>query len=123
MNSRYIRTHRSPLPKKVRSKEVFGSFEDSGKYIRCWNCGFLVDTTRNISGRGSGKQYEDFSPSETEVNSSGDADKITLTIDTISMEGVILENGADGNPITDYYTPRKVVVYGGCPFCGTKNLP
>lgn len=123
MKSRYIRTHRSPLPKKVRSKKLPGSFEDSGKYIKCWNCGSVLDVTRNISGTGSGVRYEDFPIEDLDVRSSGEPKDITLTMDTLSMEGVILEDGADGSSITDYYTPRKAIAFGGCWLCGTKNLP
>jgi len=39
------------------------------------------------------------------------------------MEGVLLEDGRDSSAITDYYTPRKAIVTGGCWFCGTRNLP
>jgi hypothetical protein len=123
MNSRYIRTHRSPLPKKKRSEELYGSFEDSGKYIKCWNCGSVIDVTRNISGIGNGVRHEDFPIEDLDIRSSGEPKDIVLTMDTLNMEGVILENGADGNPITDYYTPRKSVALGGCWLCGTKNLP
>jgi hypothetical protein len=113
----------SRLSKKVRSRKVPGKFEDAGRYIKCWRCGFPVDTTRNITGHGSGNQYEDTIYEEIEIRMSGDPDRLLLTIDSLSMGGVILEEGADGSGITDYYTPRKSVSYGGCALCGTKNLP
>lgn len=123
MKSRYIKTRSSPLGKKPRSRKLHGAFEDSGKYIRCWNCKAILDTSHLTTGRGSGVTHEDFDFEDLNVVSSGDTDKILLTLDSISMEGVLLEKGADAASITDYYTPRKAVAIGGCWLCGTKNLP
>jgi len=123
MKSRFIRTHRKPLPKKLRSKKLPGSFEETGKFIKCWNCGSTIDTTRNISGSGHGVRHEDFPIEDLNVIGGGEPKDIVLTMDTLSMEGVILENGPDGNPITGYYTPRKSVAVSGCWLCGCRNLP
>jgi hypothetical protein len=118
MKSRYIRTHTVRLPRKRRSVNLYGSFEDSGKWYKCWNCGFTLDISKVSTGSGNGTACEDFSIPITDY-----IHDATLSLDRIGVAGVILENGADGDPITRYYTPRKAIVTGGCPLCGTKNLP
>jgi hypothetical protein len=42
------------LPRQKRTIEVPGSLEDSGKYFRCWNCGFINNVERNQLGEVSG---------------------------------------------------------------------
>jgi hypothetical protein len=119
----YIKTHRQKLPRHKRSQRLRGSFEDSNRWIKCWNCGFTIDLTKvSIGGRG-GIEVRDFSYENQDIVDSGDPNNILLTLDTLNMEGVILEDGADGSAITDYYTPRIAVAVRGCPCCGCTNLP
>jgi len=115
MKSRYIRTKRTYLPKHRRSRQLYGSFEDSGKWYKCWVCGFIFDITKIAVGSGKGTSSEDFPIEDTD----------TVSRNSLSIEGnsTIIENGADGDPITYYYTPRKATVIGGCPFCGCMNQP
>lgn len=123
MNSRYIRTTRTKVPRHRRSRQLAGSFEDSNRWIKCWNCGFVNDRERLTLSDRTGIEVQDFDYEDTEIRSSGDALKVVLTLDTLDMEGVILENGPDGTAITDYYSPRKPVAVRGCSFCGCTNLP
>jgi hypothetical protein len=118
LKSRYIRTHREQLPRKRRSARLYGSFEDSGKWYKCWNCGFQFDISKISIGDGNGASCEDFPIEDTDVTHDS-----TLGLDRVGIAGVLIELGADDDPITSYYTPRKATVIGGCPFCGCKNQP
>jgi hypothetical protein len=103
---------------KRTSRRMKGSEEDKNKWYKCWNCGFPYDSSKVSTGDRSNISHEDcYIPSETEPEN-----KI-LFIEKINMAGTLMLNGADGNPITDYYTPRKAVVTSGCAFCGCRNLP
>jgi len=125
----------------MRSRRLKGTHEDSGRWVKCWHCGFPVDTTRVSLGPGNGVGHVDFprasvwdNDTDNEVSytdatmpgedivSSGDPMTTVAVLDGLAMAGVVIENGADGEPITDYYTPRKAVVHSGCPFCGCRNL-
>lgn len=118
MKSRYIRTERRKLPNHRRSKQVYGSFEDSGKWFKCWNCGQMFDISKTSTGSGTGAGCVDFPVEDLSHDHS-----TIIGTDTQGMVGTIILNGPDDNPITDYYTPRKATVSAGCPLCGTKNLP
>jgi len=122
-SSRYISVRRDKIPKHKKSKKVFGSFEDSNRYIRCWNCGFINDLSRLALSGSNGISVRDFAIENQDVGNSGDENNISITMDQLDMEGVLIENGADSNPITDYYSPRMAVAVRGCAFCGCTNLP
>lgn len=113
--SRYIHTTRTYLPRHRRSKQLYGSFEDSGKWYKCWNCGFPFDISKHAFGSGKGTSCEDFPVTYEEMGHS--------TVLGVEGNASIMQNGADGTAITRYYTPRKATVIGGCPFCGCKNQP
>ena len=103
---------------RKRTVTIPGSFEDSGKWLRCWNCGFPVNVDRDLGG--STDQSGNY---ETEVyldavSPAGSGDSPIIGMDTLGMVGPIIENGADDEPITDYYTPRIPLVSHGCPLCG-----
>lgn len=124
MKSRYIRTVRNKIPKPRRSKTLYGSFEDSGKYIKCRICGWIVDTTRDLgSSEGTGNYSSDFPvPSEPIGCVDGDYSVAVAqsTLDTVrnGFIGTVIKNDSDGDPITVYYTPRQPSVTRGCPLCG-----
>ncbi len=46
--SRYRKYLRSPAVCHKRRIKVWGVDQDTGKYIRCWRCGFIVDTTKSL---------------------------------------------------------------------------
>ena len=120
--SRYIRSSRNKLTKKIRSKEVLGSFEDANRWYRCWNCGFILDITITQTDGKSGNVFTDFS-FERDLFESVSAKQ--LTIDSVSNGTILFANfptQPDGTAIPEY-VPRKSQAVRGCPLCGTTNLP
>lgn len=118
--SRYIKTVRSRLPREKRTIRIHGSFEDSGRYQRCWNCGFVVDMTR-IGGSGNGGATT-VSYSIPSMIESGKGDKVlSIAMDTLNALGVLMENGPSGDPRE---VPEHVMseIVAGCPSCGCSNL-
>jgi hypothetical protein len=120
MKSRYIKTERHQLPKHKRSEKLYGSYEDSNKYIKCWNCGFILDITKVITGDGSGIQLTDATPSYVSPVFGGSEGLIT--INEISADYILLQEDGGGNPLPTS-TPRLPQAVQGCSFCGCKNLP
>ena len=117
--SRYFRTGRHPLPKKRRSKIEYGSFEDSSKYIRCFRCGFLINTTTaDMGGSGNGNTYSSFPV----LGDTNDREMQQTTLDSLERLGVVTRLQPDGTPMPTY-TPMKSQAISGCPLCGTRNLP
>jgi hypothetical protein len=117
MRSRFIKTDRRPLPKKPRSKKVFGSFEDSNRWIRCWNCNALLDTegNRTLSGDTDGNIYSEVII-QNDISVTGSI-IMELTGNTVLMK---VDGGGNALPI---YTPHTVTTPRGCWRCGTTNLP
>ena len=122
MKSRYIRTQRTKLPKHKQSRHLFGSFEDKNRWIKCWNCGFVIDTQRLSKSDQMVFSVTDYPFENTDVALSDEL-SVKITMDEIDMVGTMLQNGPDGLPVTDYYTPRICKPAKGCPMCGTVNLP
>jgi hypothetical protein len=120
--SRYVRSGRKPLPRKPRSKYVPGSFEDSNKYVRCWNCGFIIDlSTVEATGNTDGNVFTDFVIAQDTYEIQNPI-MSELLVDMIGHESVLVNVDAQGLPIATY-TPRESIAYRGCPLCGTTNLP
>ena len=111
--SRYIRTGRNPLPRKPRSKYLQGSFEDSNRWISCWNCGFTIDREKlDCSGSGNGNVF-------SEVNVVSDLyEGLHAAIISLDMLGYSF-----GVTSRKDYVPMKSQAIRGCPLCGTLNLP
>lgn len=105
------------------SRRLKGSEEDSGKWYKCWNCGFPFDITKVSTGSGNSKSYADVPADYLAPVSSGDPKAVKLYLDTYDTVGCLILNKSDGDPETAYYTPRVVTVTGGCPMCGCRNLP
>jgi hypothetical protein len=120
MKSRYITTHRQKLQRKPRSTRLYGSFEDSNKWYKCWNCKFVFDITKLSLGDGSGITVTDTTIEAASKELFGDPNKLLLGIQGSTT---LLKLGADGNPVLDYYSPAQANATAGCPNCGTKNLP
>jgi len=40
--------HLEGIALKRRGKQIYGEFEDAGRYYRCKNCGFVCDTKRDF---------------------------------------------------------------------------
>ena len=89
----------SRLPKDSKTIPIYGHPErgdgqDSGRYYRCWNCGFVCDTQRDALG------------------------------DATSRSGAVYETYAQvdeyGNPTGETrWKPSESST--GCPMCFTKN--
>lgn len=115
------KTRSRKLKKEARTRPIPGHFDygdgkDSGKYYRCWNCGFPCDVDRDMLG--------------------GPDDRPNLNPEPyrlIGQYGTNLRGGASDNSCSrdhlvdsmtgiGYTTYRyKVEVDSGCPFCGTLN--
>jgi len=111
---------------KKRSKAVRGSYEDSGKYYRCWNCSFPFNRSKIITGKGSGVIHTDFINLEQNVVCSGDPNRVKLIASKQGGLGAVIVESVytrDSQLPLEYYTPREANAVGGCPMCGTKNLP
>jgi len=98
-----------------------GSFEDKNKYIRCHNCGFTVNTERDLGDSGTSGNYETDALVYSQSLVMG-GDSTIMIMDRLGMAGTLILNDANGNSVTDYYTPRLPQVNKGCPFCGCTNL-
>jgi transcription elongation factor Elf1 len=114
--SRYIRTRRTPLHKKKNVRRLVGSFEDSGKYFKCWVCGAINSIERNIGFDGYGTTCVDIIQEDITKQSN------KLTLDSVDMIGTMIKLGQDSLPITTYYTPREVQTIFGCWSCGSTNI-
>jgi hypothetical protein len=119
---RYTTYSTKHWPTRRRRIDIPGSFEDKGKYIRCWNCGFIVDTDRDMGDQNQSGNYETDMVVESQSRTGSGSDTL-ISMDTLGMVGVLLKNdGQDGNPVTKYYTPRIPQVSKGCPLCGCTAL-
>ncbi len=118
---RFTAYHKMRIQKRRRRIAVPGSFEDKGKYIRCWNCGFIVNVERDLGDtERDGVHIVDSVSGASNPSDSGVSP--TLGLDTLSSAGVLLENDSADDAVTDYYTARLPEVISGCPFCGCTNL-
>lgn len=118
---RYTAYSTTRLPKRKRTIALPGSFEDSGKWVRCWNCGFIVNVDRDLGNQESAGNYETDFYFEA-VSPAGSGESPIIVMDTLDQVGPCIVNGLDGDPVTDYYTPRMPQVSKGCPLCGCANL-
>ena len=119
-------THKTPHRRK--NIRLSGSFEEKNKWIRCWNCGFIVNTERDLGDpEHSGVLITDTGVSvtdaivEAQTLCMGGSDP-RGSIDTLNGVGTMIMNDASGTAITDYYTPRLASAIRGCKFCGCTNL-
>ena len=133
--SRTIRVRGNPIR---GAYEAHGVGEDSGKYFRCWNCGFICDVERDELGDSESRsgasseiyaaQYSSDNINETDGSTRqvgtpiyGTSNGVPLLVIASLRTGhVVLENGADSSPkgIRLNWQPK---ITGGCPFCGSKN--
>jgi hypothetical protein len=106
----------------MRNKTMLrGSFEDSGKYARCYNCGFIVNLDRDVGDPERANLKITDAIVKAQTLEMGGTNPIS-TLETLNGVGVMLENNAAGSAITDYYTPRLPTVNRGCPFCGAARF-
>ena len=108
MRSRYSHPIKSHSPRHHRSRRLPGAEEDSGRFLKCWNCGFLIDTHAGLaSSDTNGLSYGDRiaktdrrRPSERPSRYVGTLTTITLTTGAgilTELSGVLLAE--DGTPL------------------------
>jgi len=98
MKSRFVKIIRWKLPRHRRSVKLPGAEEDSGRYLKCWHCGFLIDTQLGlVKIDGHGNSY----------SQPGTNDTITTNLESSHT----------------YEAYNIDTAIGTCPLCGTANLP
>lgn len=118
---RYTHYSQRTTPTRRRITRLKGSFEDSNKYIRCPNCGFIVNTERDIGDNATSGNYETDAYVYSQPIQLGGTSAI-ISLDRINSTMSLIEYDANGDEITDFYTPRLPQVNKGCAFCGCGNL-
>lgn len=100
----------------VAGNSVRGNGEDSGKYFRCGNCGFICDSTRDKRARTiNSVEIVEFTPNSYPIP--GDASAVLGGIDKLFVSNKLTADGSIAQPYMNYM-PQ---VNGGCPMCGTQN--
>ena len=119
----YRRPHKKTLPKRSRTRPVYGRGDDRHRFFRCWNCGFICDSQRDELGDNNSSAGDDHTDFHNLANANpqlNNAGRICCLGGDIGHYHVAMKKGADGEP-------KKVVhihttdVSRGCPFCGTTN--
>lgn len=116
--NRYGNHFTQRLPRRKRTISLPGDLEDNGKFFKCWNCGFVCNADRNRTGDGDGKTQTDTPLIAEGGFHTGDRMNIAIILDDMFT---VLQNGQDGNPITDYRHNNYPQIIGGCPLCGSLN--
>ena len=117
--SRHVRYSQRRIRGEKRTLPMYGEGDDAGKYYRCWNCGFICDADRDVTGDGDGRAYTDFT-----VTSQGSADMSDpvngfVVLDGINEGHVALKEMADGT--TEVITHNFKVQGNACPNCHSQN--
>ena len=118
---RYTSYSTRKTPHRKRTIQMSGSFEDRNKWIRCWNCGFIVNTERDLGDPEQSGVLVTDAIVQAQTLCMGGSDP-QCSMDTLNGVGTMIENDASSTAITDYYTPRLASAIRGCPFCGCTNL-
>lgn len=123
--NRHAKYHRNRVPRKKRALQIYGEGGDTGKWYKCWYCGFINNIDRNqvadefTAENGSQSlvlEYDGFSPNTFGME---DARYTVLTIDNAQSVSLMeLDGAGDIKPI---YAPRYPNVTRGCSFCGSTN--
>jgi len=119
--SRHTTYHKMRLPSRKRTIRLRGSFEDANKYIRCWNCGAILNVDRDLGDPERSGNYETDAVVFAQPLNLGGVNPISV-MDELDTIGTIIKQDAAGNNITDYYSPRLPEVSKGCWLCGCTNL-
>lgn len=120
----YRRPIRRRLPRQKKTIYLRGADEDRNKWIRCWNCGFIVNVDRDLGDpEHSGIQVSDAAIEANPPFGTGDVNNTLSILENFDMVGLSLKNDApDGTATTTIYTPRISEAVRGCKFCGCCNL-
>lgn len=117
-SNRYAIFKTQRLPKRKKTIRLSGDLEDSNRYFRCWNCGFICDSERDQVGDGDGVTVLD--TPEIARGGFGEGDPVSA-VAMVTGHCIVLETGPDGNPKTKYEHNQYPQIIGGCPLCGSKN--
>jgi hypothetical protein len=101
-----------------KGKLVRGKGDDKGKFVRCPNCNFIIDTTKVPRDQQWHVVPEEFIDTTEYVDGAYDiTTESGELITTESGDEIITTEEEAGVVLTDVYL-YKPVVSGGCPFCG-----
>ena len=127
MRSRFRHPIRWRLPRHRRSFRLGGAEEDRGRYLKCWNCGFLVDTHRGLgTSDTNGNSYTQTSGTNNSTPRP-ETDYPLYSHEIQEYQGTYDQDHGNDRVSIGMLTPA--VIYsidtsvGSCPLCGTTNLP
>lgn len=105
------------LPHDKRAIKLYGEHENYGRFYKCWNCGFIIDSNNVASGgNGDGISHTEFTQTVAGRTMTEDVKKVTP-----SLRGIVaMRLGGDGEPLPLVHH-LKPEVGAGCSFCGTLN--
>lgn len=126
MRSRFRHVVRWRLPRHKRSFRIWGAEEDRGRYIKCWNCGFLIDTHRGLSTSDTnGNSYTQTVGSNNNIPTTP-SNKL-YSHDIQDYQGSFVSGNGNDKVSIGMVTPAVIysidTAVGACPLCGTTNLP
>ena len=108
------------IPRQKKTLPIWGANEDTGKYFRCWNCGFIANKDRNQIEFGnygrSGIRVLDF-PGYNPDLQMGNEQGIAILEDN----HVCMRNGLDDSADTVQRHDHYPDTFKGCPLCGSTN--
>ena len=110
------------VPRQKRTTLLYGEGEYQGRFYKCWNCGFVNDKDQAVVADtyqgGDSSAVEEFDTAPAPYGTGDTSFLLTLntTFDTMTLMPV----DANGN-IVEINQPRRVVITGGCAFCGSYN--
>ena len=122
--SRYRKYEQHKYVPRRRRIKVWGVDEDTGKWQRCWNCGFMVNVDRDMGNPDrSGIQLYDNPHADVggPPHQPGINDQLYVMATIDAPTGLMGSTAVDPN-VTSYYTPRESRAVAGCKFCGCTNL-
>jgi hypothetical protein len=126
VRSRFRHPIRWRLPRHRRSYRIWGAEEDRGRYIKCWHCGFLIDTFRglNVSDT-NGNSYTQTVGSNNSIPTAPPDKVYVHEIQEYqgSFDGVSGNDKVSIGSMTPYIAYAIDTSVGACPLCGTTNLP
>lgn len=137
--SRSRKYNKGRLPREKRTISIFGATsyidgqvvkDQSGRFYKCWNCGFVCNTDRDKLGDGEGFYVTDV-PDYPFVYNQGASSyehpcdpntarwDTTISVDTITTPHM-MKLDSQGNPVTVIHNNISIIT-SGCPHCGCKN--
>jgi hypothetical protein len=112
---------KSPLQRNpARTIPIPGYGDDAGRWFRCWNCGFICDSERDLIDPTGQRGVEVVEYSLTSAESRLIEPGVYAHAGGPFVVGVTMRLDSDGS----YTAPNRLYrrsVTGGCPSCGIKN--